>query len=381
MAIQQLRNTAFSEAWTTNHWKALILGPLLLTCLWLGVLSKPLLFNNLNLYHDHQLLQKQQQQQQQQLQHQQLPPGLESITAPPFTDQTKQPKDSVTGGPTDRPLVLFAYAESDNARANLIFFLVRGLHARADFIFIFNGETDATELVPKDLDNVRVVTRNNTCYDIGAFGEVLRENGLWLKYKRFITLNASIRGPFLPMWSDDCWTDAFLNRVTDRAKLVGLTYSCDPVPHVQSMLLATDVVGMRILMDPDLAYSVPADTPPWGGPELPTGFSQCYNSYAHAVHAEIGMARLIRSQGYVVDVMLTSVHSSNAEVYCNPERAGHQDDHLKPNAYFGSNVHPYEIMFAKANRGIDDNLLTLFTDWHYQMNETSWDKCAKRRPL
>lgn len=49
------------------------------------------------------------------------------------------------------------------------------------------------------------------------------------------------------------------------------------------MLLATDQEGMRILMDPNLAYSVPLDTPPWGGPELPTGFSVCYKEFNHAV--------------------------------------------------------------------------------------------------
>lgn len=97
------------------------------------------------------------------------------------------------------------------------------------------------------------------------------------------------------------------------------------------------------------------------------------------VHAEIGLTRLIRSQGYEVDVMLTSVHSADVADYCNPERAGDADDHLKSGGYFGSNVHPYEIMFAKANRGIDDNLLTLFTAWHYQMkNQTSWDKCSRK---
>lgn len=66
-------------------------------------------------------------------------------------------------------------------------------------------------------------------------------------------------------------------------QLVGLTYQCIPNPHVQSMLLATDHIGMKILLDPDLAYSVPLDTPPWGGPELPVGYSICYADYGKAV--------------------------------------------------------------------------------------------------
>lgn len=86
------------------------------------------------------------------------------------------------------------------------------------------------------------------------------------------------------------------------------------------------------------------------------------------------MARLIRSQGYDVDVMLTSVHSYTPAEYC--DKLGPLSDHLSPNNYFGSNVHPYEVIFAKANRGIDDEFLSHLTDWHYHMNETSWEKCG-----
>lgn len=89
------------------------------------------------------------------------------------------------------------------------------------------------------------------------------------------------------------------------------------------------------------------------------------------------MARLIRSQGYKVDVMLTSVHAYTAKEYC--DKAGPQSDHLIPGNYFGSNVHPYETIFAKANRGIDDGLLNHFTSWHLAMNETSWERCSARR--
>jgi hypothetical protein len=40
-----------------------------------------------------------------------------------------------------RPLVLYTYAESENARANLEYSVAKGIHAAADFIFVFNGET------------------------------------------------------------------------------------------------------------------------------------------------------------------------------------------------------------------------------------------------
>lgn len=175
-----------------------MLASLLLTFLFLAFFSKPLLFDDQSVHSSIDILK-----------------GLHS-------------QDVASAVPEyDRPLVLYAYAHSDNALINFRFFLERALHAHADFIFIFNGESEAEALVPVHLENVRVVKRPNACYDLGAFGDVLARDGLWLKYKRFITLNASIRGPFMPMWSDDCWTDSFLDKLTDKVKVSGTTMNIE----------------------------------------------------------------------------------------------------------------------------------------------------------
>lgn len=139
---------------------------------------------------------------------------------------------TTTGNSGDdlRPLVLYTYAESPNARANFEFFVRNGLHGRADFIFIFNGETDAADLLPAE-PNIRVVHRENKCFDIGAHGEVLRQDDLWKKYKRFITMNASIRGPFAPMYYPSCWMDAFLGKITDKVKVSGGLFPHSPPPQ------------------------------------------------------------------------------------------------------------------------------------------------------
>jgi len=83
----------------------------------------------------------------------------------------------------------------------------------------FNGETDATELIPYE-PNLNIIQRENKCFDLGTIGEVLMKDGLWKNYKRFITLNASIRGPFFPVYaSGSCWTDVFLDRVNEKVKV------------------------------------------------------------------------------------------------------------------------------------------------------------------
>jgi hypothetical protein len=119
---------------------------------------------------------------------------------------------------SERPLVLYAYAESKEARFNLEFFVNHGLHAAADFVFILNGHTNVASIIP-DRPNIRYVQRRNDCYDLGAYAEVLTSNDLYKKYKKFIMMNASIRGPFVPYWSEGCWTDMYLSRITEETKV------------------------------------------------------------------------------------------------------------------------------------------------------------------
>lgn len=140
--------------------------------------------------------------------------GLETISNDtPFKSTGVTPE-----APSNRPLILYSYSEIPSARENLEFFIAHGLHAAADFIFILNGETDAGELIPKK-SNIKSIQRPNDCYDLGAYAEVLTAEDLYKTYKRFIMLNASIRGPFLPYWSESCWSDMYLGKLTDEVKV------------------------------------------------------------------------------------------------------------------------------------------------------------------
>lgn len=144
---------------------------------------------------------------------------------------TSTPATTTTTTTTDdelRPLILYSYAESENARENLAFFISNALNGRADFVFIFNGDTNAHEMLP-ELPNIRIVQRENKCFDIGAHGEVLRTGDLWKGYKRFILMNASIRGPFMPTYASSCWMDAFLNKITDKVKVSKLQTNASPI--------------------------------------------------------------------------------------------------------------------------------------------------------
>eukprot|EP01117_Protostelium_nocturnum_P010447 TRINITY_DN3762_c0_g1_i1.p1 TRINITY_DN3762_c0_g1~~TRINITY_DN3762_c0_g1_i1.p1 ORF type:complete len:218 (-),score=33.95 TRINITY_DN3762_c0_g1_i1:88-741(-) len=70
------------------------------------------------------------------------------------------------------------------------------------------------------------------------------------QYKKFVFLNFSVIGPFVPLWSNDCWLDAFAGELDDQVKVVGTVMAClidDPRKHMHSMIIATDDTGLSLM--------------------------------------------------------------------------------------------------------------------------------------
>lgn len=331
------------------------------------------------------------------------------IVTVPSTEEEKSESgkstESSKSNISDRPLILYAYADSEDGTAleNLMFFIAHGLHAAADFVFILNGETDASALVPEK-DNIRLVQRPNECYDLGAYAEVLLKDDLYKNYKRFITMNASVRGPFIPYWSEGCWTDMFLSKVTEEVKLVGITANCWPTFHIQSMIWATDLIGIETLLfppqkaldylsthpiklppaseDTDMTTSTttPSNDPTFPPPSPETtrvhqapGINGCFQDWDSAVAAEVSSTSLILAAGYKVDAMMSAYHG-NAE-YENARTCEKNRDLLWEGEYFGISVHPFDTVFMKANRDVSPLVLERHSQWVQQRKYSSYDYC------
>lgn len=322
----------------------------------------------------------------------------------------------------DRPLVTYVYSESEESRRNFEFFIAHGLHSQADFIFIFNGETNAPNLLP-DVPEIGIVRRNNTCYDLGAHAEVLNKDDLWKRYKKFILMNSSVRGPFMPTWTDGiCWTNRLLSKITSDVKvrlqcshhtfstiftscvielvadtqkipqLVGTSINCWPTPHVQSMVWATDSEGMGLLLHPPLqsprhdvwmeklfthaaVFPRPDDYKPADLNWVEKGLSQCFTNRQKAVEAEISATGIILGANKKVDVLLTKYQTTldhNAMSFCEPFEYW---DPQAEGGYDGANIHPYESMFIKTNRGISPRLIDNLSKWTDESRYSSYDQC------
>ena len=114
------------------------------------------------------------------------------------------------------------------------------------FLFVLNGDMseEINATLPEHLPNVRVIRRENTCFDLGSYGVVLDQleaEGRLSQYTAFILMNASVIGPVIPTYVEDCWTRIFTNRLSEAVGMVGTTLNCiglqGPAPHIQSMLL------------------------------------------------------------------------------------------------------------------------------------------------
>ncbi|KAK0127130.1 hypothetical protein ONS96_006687 [Cadophora gregata f. sp. sojae] len=261
------------------------------------------------------------------------------------------------------PLVTYVYTESDYARANLQFFVSHGLHAAADFVFILNGPTNADEMIPSDKSNIKIIKRSNTCYDLGSHREVLtarKRGGKALRdiYKRFILMNASIRGPFVPHWSKECWTEAYLGKLNDQVKLVGSSIDCrgGGDQYVQSMIWATDTIGLNIML-------------------TPAGIGECFRTLDDAMRGAIRTTPLLKSAGYHVDVMTTIFQSQRDYEFENCTLEG---DMMYEGKYSGFSVHPFEVLFIKTNRDINPVMIDNLSKWVDQSGYSSYGVCGER---
>lgn len=226
-------------------------------------------------------------------------------------------------------LIVYSYSHSTEADKNVDFFLHHALHSKADFIFLLNS---AHNITLPSRPNIRAIERENRCFDLGGYHEVLAaEPDLLKKYSRFIMLNASLRGPFLPSWADGvCWSDAYWRKLSARVRVVGMTYNCAktysvPVaPHVQSMILATDQAGMAILMEN------------W----------KCFENLDDAVgHGEVPITAWIRDAGYDVYAMMAAFagHGGGDD---SADYAAACEGHwvFLDKAYDGVSLHPFDTL-------------------------------------
>lgn len=150
-----------------------------------------------------------------------------------------------------RLLVLFVYhIYNDRVKdfiKNSIFY-----DENIDFMIISN-DTSQPDKVANVPTNVKILYRSNTGYDFGGWSEALLLNNLYQSYDKFIFVNSSVIGPFMPPSYTEKWTDIYINGLQGNIKLFGSTINtmCDPLnkSHVQSYIFSMDIITLKYLID------------------------------------------------------------------------------------------------------------------------------------
>lgn len=231
-------------------------------------------------------------------------------------------------------LIIYAYYETDEARRNLSFFCRHGIapYRNRQHLVVINGKCSIEEQIPA-LENVRVIRRDNKGFDFGGWAHALRSVPIE-KFDYFFFLNSSVTGPFLPLYQDSFqWTEVFIGLLNARVKLAGITINVfrgDPI--VQSMFLATDRVGLELLIRNGIF----------------TGNDNDASKEVVIFTREIESSKIILKAGFHVDC-LAMTHNRRA---LQPLKRNGAGDIFVPGAYeAGHTLEPLDVCFFKTNRG------------------------------
>ncbi|RMZ57647.1 hypothetical protein APUTEX25_001847, partial [Auxenochlorella protothecoides] len=252
---------------------------------------------------------------------------------------------------TPSTLVVYVagYEDPENF-VNVNFFLTQGIREGDGAHYVIAVEPDyyleIMELFPAKLpSNVQIVRVGLRCYNFGTVGWVLQNAGLDLtRFKYFVWLDSSVRGPFLPVYaSQKPWHAQLTGLITQETKLVGATISCAGiklniehptlhVPHVQGYLQATDHVGLKILQ----------------GTPFASGVFSCHQNWLVGVRwSEVGASEAVLRAGFNIGSLMlryAGVDWRDEGVWtCNRGM-----NPLLDRGYDGANAHPLEVMFVKV---------------------------------
>eukprot|EP01025_Chloroclados_australasicus_P067784 TRINITY_DN939_c1_g1_i1.p2 TRINITY_DN939_c1_g1~~TRINITY_DN939_c1_g1_i1.p2 ORF type:complete len:416 (-),score=23.99 TRINITY_DN939_c1_g1_i1:2601-3848(-) len=270
-----------------------------------------------------------------------------------------------------RILVMYVFSNTDPVyEQNLQFFIREGMQEDdgCDYVIVIQRGEDITPLDPLPVlpKNARYVYHYNEGYDWGTFGWLINEKKVDInKYDYFLFLNASVRGPFLPTYLKGVmrWVDLFISKLNDKVKLVGPTINCQGTPkdgdiqgewrynpHVQSYAMATDKVGLKVLLDNGQVFT-------------------SYSLFWHTIYySELGASLAILQAGYNIGSFMMRYQGVD---WNNQDNWG-CNDKFNPYGqynYDGIALHPFEVLFVKVKEHLLTNNRWDFVRTAYKYDE------------
>lgn len=251
---------------------------------------------------------------------------------------------------TKQNLVIYHYFEKDASyRDNLAHFLLFGVQEENDYVIIVSG-AHSVEL--PTLPNVRYVFTGPMRSDFGGYAQLLNEGLSISPYDFIFFINSSVRGPFVPPYTQQSWTQILLTQMAPDVGMVGssictlkedfrhsITYQArfggtPPYSHVQTMAY----VMRRPILEKIIADGFYQE-------ERDTDKSLAIENY------EMHLSQLVLAQGYNLRCLLPEFNCIDYRLpHRNPNPSSTVGDPNEVLGYFGRSIHPYEGLFVKTNR-------------------------------
>jgi len=254
---------------------------------------------------------------------------------------------------TFKVLVIYVFANTHSlSLSNLEFFIRVAVmkSSNVDYYIIIQKLNMNNITLPVLPSYAHYIQHENKCFDLGTIGWFLSNGNINKdKYKYFIFLNSSVRGPYLVSYYQlKQWYSVFTNRLNEYVKLVGPTISCQTGPHVQSYFWALDHQGLSILLNTSKIFS-------------------CHQTQVNAIYnGEIPAGRVLFNAGFTIDSLMKKYQGydfrkgGNRECFTmeNPTSDKHVD---------GISLDPFEVVFIKFKFTTRDFL-------HVQSRIPAYDK-------
>ena len=239
------------------------------------------------------------------------------------------------------------------------YFLRKGIFqddSNVTFLIIINDLNFDTSIFSSlftrpDPNCIQILKRENKFADFGGWSDGLVYNNNIDNFDSFIFINSSCVGPFVHPNVSEKWTSIFLKGLErDNIKLFGTTINtCSnksgQSSHVQSWAFCMKQKEVKLCLEHKIFD--------------PVNYTKMNTKDELIFSHEVPMSQLIVKHGGNIGAMTKLYQGVD---FCNPSTNiyGWLDDIAFPKGYLGETTNPYEVMFVKANRGINKNWLHFY---------------------
>eukprot|EP00892_Ulva_mutabilis_P004470 jgi/Ulvmu1/2395/UM131_0006.1 len=179
------------------------------------------------------------------------------------------------------------------------------------------------------------------------------------KYRYFMFVNSSVKGPFTPKYYPFHWSEPFLSRINRKVKAVSSSIVCLPIidsggpgPKLESWAFATDSVGLKVLTA--------------AGVFVLNTCKICVDGLI--VTGEYGMAPALFDEGFSIDTLMAMY----GEVDWHNRSNWNCNDQVHPSrhgTYDGISMNPFETVFLKASWHVGEPFADKYAAWSTRIHK------------